>query len=329
MTYAHNEVGMEEKISVIIPVYNTAVYLEKCIQSVRNQTYSNLEIICIDDGSTDDSGAMLDDFVKRDKRIKVIHKENEGVAAARNAGLRVASGKWIGFVDSDDFLDFNMYETMLKANEQQGADMISCGYYFEYEDRCVTAENKKFVPTHAVATKSFLKYVYERDIYKGVACYLWTRLLRRELIYFPNNELKYIFPEDLDMSEDLVFLAEAMQDSVKSLYVEKPLYHYMQRESSACHDERKQLAGLSWTKGYLRIIQILKDQGVEEAYNLVIRMMVYRSGKLMELAIKYQDTQAYDWLKDVIDKYYDIYVMMNKEYPDRIEWIDSLLAEKQ
>lgn len=319
---------MKEKISVIIPVYNTEKYIEKCIQSVLGQTYTNLEIICVDDGSVDNSGAILDAFAKKDARIKVIHQENAGVSDARNAALRVATGDWIGFVDSDDYIDADMYETMLKANEQQGADIISCGYYLEYEDRCVVAENRKDVPAHAVDTKQFLRFVYERDVYKGVASYLWTRLIKRELVYSQNNELKTSFPKELDMSEDLIFLVEVMKDSKKSLYVETPLYHYLQRDDSVCHDEKKQLSNLSWAKGYLRILEMLKEQEAEdEVYNLVARMMVYRCGKLMEQAIKYQDKDAYNWLKAVVEKYYDIYVRANKEYSDRIEWLDNLLVK--
>lgn len=321
---------MKEKISVIIPVYNTEQYLEKCIQSVLDQTYTNLEIICVDDGSTDNSGAILDAFAKKDERIKVIHKENEGVSEARNTALCVATGDWIGFVDSDDYIDADMYGTMLEANEQQEADIISCGYYLEYEDRCVVAENKKCVPTYAVDTREFLKYVYERDNYKGVASYLWTRLLRRGLVYNEDEKLVRLFSKEFDVSEDLVFLAELMRDSKKSLYVDKPMYHYLQRENSACHDEEKQLSGLSWIRAYLKILEIFEGSNVdEEVYNFVVRMMVFRCGKFMELAIKHNDRSAYMWLKKVVEKYYDVYVIANQEYPDRLDWLDNLLIGMQ
>ncbi|MBR4026832.1 MAG: glycosyltransferase [Lachnospiraceae bacterium] len=90
------------KISIIIPVYNTAQYLHKCLSSVLGQTYKNIEVICINDGSTDNSGIILDEFAKQDDRVEVIHKKNEGVSIARNVGLELATGDWIGFVDSDD-----------------------------------------------------------------------------------------------------------------------------------------------------------------------------------------------------------------------------------
>lgn len=317
---------MMDKVSIIIPVYNTEKYLEKCIKSVCNQTYQNLEIICVDDGSTDESGRILDRFAQVDKRIKVMHKANEGVSAARNDGLRIATGEWIGFVDSDDYIAEDMYEIMLKSNENHRADIISCGYYMDYVEYCVVAANKKEVPTEAVETKQFLRYIYERDCYKGVASYLWTRLISRELLYCEDASLRHEFSKDFDVSEDLVFLAEVMQESKYSLYVEKPMYHYLQRENSACHDEKKQLATLSWVRAYLRIIEILEQTQVDTyTYNLIVRMMVYRCGKFMEIAIQYQEKKSYDWLKNIVNQYFHIYKLANEQFPDRIEWLADLL----
>jgi len=219
-----------------------------------------------------------------------------------------------------------MYQTMMQANAQQGADIISCGYFLEYENQCIPATNLKEVPSDAIETRRFLKYIYERDSYKGVASYLWTRLLKRELLFSDDGELMQEFSSEYDVSEDIVFLAHIMKNSKKSLYINRPMYYYLQRKDSACHDERKQLASLSWVRAYLEIIEVLKEEDIEQdVYNLVIRMIVYRCGKFMELAIKYQDNKAYDWLKDVVTKYYNIYVMTNREYPDRVEWLENLL----
>ena len=101
---------MEEKISVIVPIYNVKEYLDKCISSICNQTYKNLEIILVDDGSTDGSATICDAFAKKDDRIVVIHKENGGLTSTRKAGVNIATGKYIGFVDGDDWIDEDMYE---------------------------------------------------------------------------------------------------------------------------------------------------------------------------------------------------------------------------
>ena len=108
-----------KKVSVIVPVYNVENYLEECVNSILNQTYENLEIILVDDGSTDNCPQICDDWAKKDKRIKVIHKANGGVSSARNVGLDNATGEYIGFVDSDDYIDITMYEKMLKLLKKE------------------------------------------------------------------------------------------------------------------------------------------------------------------------------------------------------------------
>lgn len=106
---------MNDLISLIIPIYNVEKYLDKCIETIINQTYSNIEIILVDDGSTDASGEISDIWKEKDKRIKVIHKENGGLSSARNAGIDIAKGKYIGFIDSDDYIDLEMIEIMRES----------------------------------------------------------------------------------------------------------------------------------------------------------------------------------------------------------------------
>ena len=121
---------MEQKlplISVIIPVYNVEKYLKKCIDSVINQTYTNLEIILVSDTSPDNCEKICDDYAEKDSRIKVIHKEKNGLSAARNAGIDIASGKYIGFVDSDDYIALDMYELLYKNILKENADISACG----------------------------------------------------------------------------------------------------------------------------------------------------------------------------------------------------------
>ena len=118
-------------ISVIVPVYNVKPYLRKCLDSIINQSYRDLEILIIDDGSTDGSGDICDEY-RKDDRIKVFHTENRGLSAARNLGLDSASGDWIGFVDSDDWIEPDMYEVLIRKGEETGADVVECGSLFEY-----------------------------------------------------------------------------------------------------------------------------------------------------------------------------------------------------
>ena len=116
---------MHELISIVIPVYNVEKYLKQCLDSIINQTYTNLEIILVDDGSTDNSGTICDYYSKIDKRIRVIHKKNEGQSIARNIGIKVSNGKYIGFLDSDDWVEQDMYRFLIENIEKYNADIIS------------------------------------------------------------------------------------------------------------------------------------------------------------------------------------------------------------
>lgn len=126
---------MEPLISVIIPAYNIENYIERCMESVCRQTYRNLEIIVVDDGSKDQTGTVIDRMAQKDSRIIPIHKMNEGVSAARNTGLDRARGEYIGFVDGDDFIEENMYEFLLKNAQKYQADISHCGYQMVFPDR--------------------------------------------------------------------------------------------------------------------------------------------------------------------------------------------------
>ena len=125
----------EGKISVVVPVYNVEEYLDQCVESLVGQTYKNLEVILVDDGSPDNCPAMCDEWAERDNRIKVIHKENGGVSSARNAALDIASGDYIGFVDSDDWIEPDMYEILIKNAKKYDADISRCAGLFDYCDR--------------------------------------------------------------------------------------------------------------------------------------------------------------------------------------------------
>ena len=119
------------KASVIVPVYNAGPYLMQCLDSLKGQTLQDIEIICIDDGSTDDSPRILDEYAAEDKRIRVVHKENEGLVAARKDGVRLAAGAYIGYVDSDDWVEGEMYERLYEKAEETQADLVTSRYLLE------------------------------------------------------------------------------------------------------------------------------------------------------------------------------------------------------
>lgn len=167
-----------DKISVIVPVYNVKKYIHKCVDSIINQTYKNLEIILVDDGSLDNCGKICDEYAKKDNRIRVIHKENGGLSSARNAGLEVATGEFIGFIDSDDFIAPEMYETLYNSIKTDGTDLAVCKIAWVENGKIRCEEDG----THTVI--GFEEFVGVRN-YNVSAC---NRLYKKDLwknIRFP------------------------------------------------------------------------------------------------------------------------------------------------
>lgn len=164
-------------ISVIIPVYNTNVYLRQCVESVIAQTYKKLEIILVDDGSTDDSGTLCDHLAARDERIKVIHQPNGGAGAARNTGIKAAKGEFVAFVDSDDWIDPEMLEYMREKLRRTGSDIAVCGFRYEYRHR---TDVKGPMPAPAVyETQEVMKMLMEQKYIHSLPC---NKLFRREML---------------------------------------------------------------------------------------------------------------------------------------------------
>ena len=150
---------MDEKlVSVIIPAYNIEDYIGRCLDSIISQTYKNLEIIVVDDGSRDHTGEILDNYAKKDRRIKVIHKENGGVSSARNKGIEAAEGDYIGFIDGDDLIESEMYKTLVDLLEEENADIAHCGYQMVFPDRVDYYHNtgKKKIQTTEEGLKDLL-----------------------------------------------------------------------------------------------------------------------------------------------------------------------------
>lgn len=189
-------------ISIIVPVYNVKDYLSKCLQSICGQTYKNLEIILIDDGSSDGSGELCDLFAQRDGRIKVIHQANAGQSAARNRGLAVAQGEFLGFVDSDDWIEPDMYEFLYCLLKENEADISICSHCRDKDGRSVAkyASGKQFVFTRDEGIRALA-------VDKHIRNYVWDKLYKRCLfsdIAFPLNR---IF-EDIAISYQVFYKAE-------------------------------------------------------------------------------------------------------------------------
>ena len=164
------------KISVIVPVYKVEAYLDKCVRSIMDQTYRNLEIILVDDGSPDDCPAMCDAWAEKDSRIRVIHKENGGLSDARNAGMAVATGEYIGFIDSDDYIAPDMYRLLLERMTADGSDIAACGVEMVFEDG---TPPRMLTPTgsHVLDNGQAMEAIIREDLLKQP---VWYKLYRTD-----------------------------------------------------------------------------------------------------------------------------------------------------
>lgn len=215
---------MEYKISVVIPVHNTAPYLRRCIDSVLNQTLHGIEIILVDNRSTDNSPAICDEYASRNTSIRVLHLPIADLSTARNAGLDIASAPYVGFIDSDDYIMPTMYENMLKAMSRCHVDLVYCNFCFEYEKGRVEYLNEN---TGAVYIRS-AKDVQKDIILEKVSSSACTKLYIKD--FFDSHR----FPENV-FFEDHATLYHWVGEFKKVAWVDKAYYHYNQREGSICH----------------------------------------------------------------------------------------------
>lgn len=220
-----------KKISIIVPVYNVEKYVEKCIQSLINQSYKNIEIILVDDGSNDRSNKIIDEYAKVDSRILTIHQKNKGVSAARNAGLKVATGEYVGFVDPDDYVDYQMYETMLKKIELNMSDLAVCGFskVTELSDKEEIFEIKD----ELLSPKKCVEDLFDFRGGYAIKPSVWNKLFRRDKI----GDLK--FDENIGISEDLKFVVQYILKCNIIVYVKQAFYKNLQRDGSITRSKGK------------------------------------------------------------------------------------------
>ncbi len=218
---------MKPLVSIIIPVYQVEKYLDRCVASVVNQTYTNLEIILVDDGSLDNCPAICDAWKERDPRIKVIHQQNGGLSVARNEGLKIATGEFIGFVDSDDWIEPEMVEILLSNMQATEADIAVCDYLRESEDSPETIQQPESPAVTRYTAEEALRLLLSDKHY--LRTIVWNKLYRRHLlenIFFPEGKIY----------EDNIWTPQIIGRSKLIITIDLPLYHYLLRPESLSHD---------------------------------------------------------------------------------------------
>lgn len=276
-------------ISVIVPIYNVEAYLDKCISSIVNQTYTNLEIILVDDGSPDNCPAMCDTWVAEDSRIKVIHKENGGLSDARNAGMEIATGELMGFVDSDDWIEPDMYQLLYENLIANDCDISACGVQMDWEDgtpsRALTKDGSCVLKAKdamcAIIEESWLKQP------------VWYKLYKTDLIkdiHFPVGK----YHEDVFWSYQAVGRAKCV------CVFERPCYHYIQRSGSIMGENYslKRLDALEAKVARVRYIQAKMPELSSQAYLDFWFSCIYAQQMLM----RYCDTNTNEIATEIISE---------------------------
>ena len=265
-------------ISIIVPVYNVEKYLRECLDSLCKQTLKEMEIILIDDGATDGSGAILDEYAARDDRIRVLHKKNAGVAAARNDGIRLAKGEWLAFVDSDDWLSPDMYEKAYAAVKNTDVDIL----YFDAVKSFPKREEdwSHFETEFETEERAALDAMQRGVLYFPMTPYPtkvpiaapWDKLFRASLI--KEHGLCYI--EELKTLDDMVFNLYALEYAGKIKYIKEALYHYRMVEGSITNAYKKNRPELDRIV-FLHLLRFAKERGKDEAFYQAVYARIIKS----------------------------------------------------
>lgn len=239
---------MRNLISIIIPIFNGEKYLERCLDSVLSQTYTNLEILLIDDGSTDSSYAICKKYSEADPRISYFYDNNHGVSHARNLGINMANGQYIAFIDCDDYIDKNYIELLYKNMMQQHADLITCGYKQVYHNRITTFNDDGKIIIYD--GKEFVQELL--NVQNGYG-FVHTKLIKRSSI----KDIR--FSEELKVGEDALFNIMLCKNLHKIVVFHKALYYYFHNEDSAVHKFDK-----NYVKKYLKSMKCMRQYICQE-----------------------------------------------------------------
>ena len=253
------------KVSIIVPVYKVEKYLDQCVESMVNQTYRNIEIILVDDGSPDNCPKLCDDWAKKDKRIKVIHKNNEGVSRAVIEGIKSASGKYLAFLDSDDYFAPQFIEKLYDAIQSSGADISVCNYikvYNDHEDKIDTIKENLVIEKGRDIENCIFTYTGWNGL--TIAPCRWNKLFKKELLL---SSIEYV-NKDIFMGEDVNMTFYAMTKANKVAFINDHLHYYRQVETSLSNVKRN-----NW-KNYKGLIKQLLI--INEKEDLKLKNYIYK-----------------------------------------------------
>ncbi|MDG1728586.1 MAG: glycosyltransferase family 2 protein [Algibacter sp.] len=275
------------QISVIVPIFRIEKYLPECIDSLLNQSFLNFELILVDDGSPDNCPKICDDYSKKDTRIKVIHKKNGGLLSARKAGLKAAKGKYISYVDGDDWVDKFYLDTLFKLAEANNSDLVETGRFREFDGKIETIKPKiaGIYNENEIKSSILPNAIYNGDFCEhDISTYVWNKLFKRALL----NQVLFDVPNEIIMGEDAAITYSYLAIS-KSLVISRiPLYYYRQRHDSIVKSiENPKIEyyrlGLLMNFLKLKLSHVLSQENLSKQikYYLYSQILI-RSGGLIE-----------------------------------------------
>ncbi|MCI8352157.1 MAG: glycosyltransferase [Clostridia bacterium] len=237
------------KVSVIVPVYNVENYIERCLNSLANQTLEDIEIIIVDDGSTDSSASIIKEYTDKYKNMTYYKKDNGGLSDARNYGMKYATGKYIAFLDSDDYIDANTYKIMYEKAKKEDSDIVECNFYWSYDKK-----NKKDIGE---------KYQGKKEMLEKARVVAWNKLYKRELI----EQAQIEFPKGLQY-EDVEFFYKLVPYIEKVSFVKEPLIYYVQRKNSLSNIQNEKASDIFTVLD--NVILFYKEKNLYEKYKEVL-----------------------------------------------------------
>lgn len=266
------------KISIIIPAYNVEKYISQCLDSLVNQTYKNIEIIVINDGSNDRTLSIIQNYAKEDKRICVINQNNQGLSESRNNGFKIVSGEYVMFADSDDWVETDMCESCLSEMQKENADLVLFSYIREYENKSIL--KSQFDSKRIVFENDDVKYKLQRRIfgpYEGnelshpekldSLSTAWGKMYKYDCI---KNHFFKSFKEIAATCEDVFFNIEIMPNINKAIFIDKHLYHYRKFNSNSLTKSVEPDLFEKWEKAYYLLKDIIKNNEYDASYNIAL-----------------------------------------------------------
>lgn len=321
----------EELLSVIVPVYNVEEYLERCIKSIVNQTYSNLEILLIDDGSTDNSGIICEKWKKKDNRIKVFHIKNKGVSFARNLGIEQANGKFISFIDSDDYMSCDMLEKMVKKMQIEKSDIVISNYN-TIKNRKENLKKLNNTLPEQMNRETYLNLMIQK-LFRG---FVWNKLYKSKYIK------KIKFDTSIKMCEDVLFNVEYAKYIKKAIYINEGLYKYCIRKDSVTKSSYSKIL-VSQLNAYDKMIKIIKDEyKIDPIFYKSAQLETALKLKILFLENNIKDKMELKKLNRNIDRFWEevmtsdkiriktkIYYIICKFFPRSISKIKNIKDNKK